>query len=88
MLITLLLLLFNEEINNFIQKGCIKLINGDIKDIYGVTEESWKKNVSKKLLSSTVFITDNNNECFLSILEWFLKDRMKAAVNSALPSQE
>ncbi len=87
MLITLLLLLFNKEINNLIQKGCIKLINGDSKDIYGV-RRILKKNVSKKLLSSTVFITDNNNECFLSILEWFLKDRMKAAVNSALPSQE
>lgn len=35
-----LLLLFIKEMNNFIQKRCIKLINSDSKDIYGVTEES------------------------------------------------
>ncbi len=43
MLITLLLLLFNKEINNLIQKGCIKLINGDSKDIYGVRRILKKK---------------------------------------------
>ncbi len=55
MLITLLLLLFNEEINNLIQKGCIKLINGDSKDIYGVTEESWKNFFSKKTIKQHRF---------------------------------
>ncbi len=34
---------FLEEINDFIQQGCIKLIKSDSKDMYNVTKDCYFK---------------------------------------------
>ncbi len=64
------------------------------KDFYFFLTFYLSKNPEKcfteVLTSTSVCNTDNNNKCFLSILEWFLKDNVTlktgeiAAENSAL----
>ncbi len=43
-----------------------------------------KKKVSTKILSSTIFNTDNNKKCYLSTKVW----SVTATEHSVLPSQE
>ncbi len=87
----------------FIKQRSIKLIKSDSKDLHCYTlkflfsKEYSKKRFHKNNKQHNLFIivTINiDNKCFLSILEWFLKDHVTlktgvmASKNSALWSQE